>query len=547
MPLPIPGTLRSLVSDPIPESRRHAMTARRQGTRSGGDVTMANPEITPKILIADDSDILNNLMKDVFEENGFEVVQAFDGIECKAVFMQSQPDLAIIDVQMPKLDGIEVLRYIKEKSPRTIVVVMTGVGTEETAVKAMKLGASDYLRKPFAIGEVVSLAEKLLENRKSGEENIRLKKEIRRSEKHLAHLTTIINEALITTDAAGKIQFINRAASNMWGYSSEELKDQDIHFLIRGEARTMLHRDLVRDTLREGKVEGEFLLRRKDKGTFPGYLSTSVIQEAGKATGIVVVVADLTRLYEIESRLKQSEKQAALGRVVEGIAHEVRNSLTSLGGFSLRLQKATASDPACEQYTRIILDDVSRLENMVKDIEDYVRFSKFYTFHFTRTRVLPILERARDKVLRDLPEGALREVRFNLKADRNLPEISADPTALEEIFYNLLLNAYEAMPQGGKLMVSLRNTGTSLSISFTDTGKGIHSEDLADVFNPFFTSKTSGAGMGLSKVYLLVEEHGGIVNVSSEPGKGTTFEIVLPLERLFTGAHSREVIRGHYK
>jgi signal transduction histidine kinase len=150
-------------------------------------------------------------------------------------------------------------------------------------------------------------------------------------------------------------------------------------------------------------------------------------------------------------------------------------------------------------------------------------------------------------VLRDLPEGASREVRFNLKADRNLPEISADPTALEEIFYNLLLNAYEAMPQGGKLMVSLRNTGTSLSISFTDTGKGIHSEDLADVFNPFFTSKTSGAGMGLSKVYLLVEEHGGIVNVSSEPGKGTTFEIVLPLERLFTGAHSREVIRGHYK
>jgi PAS domain S-box-containing protein len=515
---------------------------------TGGDVRMANPVSNAKILIADDSDILNNLMKDVFEENGYEVVQAFDGIECKAVFMQNQPDLAIIDVQMPKLDGMEVLRYIKEKSPRTIVVVMTGVGTEETAVKAMKLGAADYLAKPFGMGEVVTLVENLLETRRAGEENVKLKKQIRRSEKHLAHLTTIINEALITTDAAGKIQFINRAASKMWKYSLEELKDQDIHFLIRGETRTMLRRDLVRDTLREGKVEGEFLLRRKDKGTFPGYLSTSVIQEGGKASGIVVVVADLTRLYEVESRLKQSEKLAALGRVVEGIAHEVRNCLTSLGGFSLRLQKVTEGDPRCEQYTRIILDDVSRLEKMVKDIEDYVRFSKFYTFRFTRTLVLPLLERAKDKVLHEVPEALSRGVRFNLKADRNLPEINADPTALEEIFYNLMLNAYEAMPQGGKLTVSLKSVGSSLSIAFTDTGRGIHFDELTDVFNPFFTSKTSGAGMGLSKVYLLVEEHGGLVNVTSEPAKGTTFEILLPLERLFPGAPSREVVhRGQYK
>lgn len=503
---------------------------------------MADTVTNGRILIADDSDILNNLMKDVFEENGFEVVQAFDGIECKAVFMQSQPDLAILDVQMPKLGGLEVLRYIKEKSPRTIVVVMTGAGSEETAVKAMKLGAADYLTKPFGIGEVVSLVEKLLQSRKAGEENVRLKKQIRRSEKYLAHLTTIINEALITTDAAGKIRFINRAASKMWGYSPEELKDQDIHFLIRGEARTMLHRDLVRDTLREGKVEGEFLLRKKDKGTFPGYLSTSVIQESGKTSGIVVVVADLTRLYEIERRLKQSEKLAALGRVVEGIAHEVRNCLTSLGGFSLRLRKVTTGDATCEQYTRIILDDVSRLEKMVKEIEEYVRFSKFYTFRFARTQVLPVLERAREKVLDEVPEATAKGVRFSLRAEKNLPEISADPTALEEIFYNLILNAYEAMPQGGELRVSLKNLGGSLSISFSDTGVGIVDTDLTDVFNPFFTSKTTGAGMGLSKVYLLLEEHGGIVNVTSEPGKGTTFEVRLPVERLYAGAPSEKVV-----
>jgi PAS domain S-box-containing protein len=500
---------------------------------------MADAVSSGRILIADDSDILNNMMKDVFEENGFEVVQAFDGIECKSVFMQTKPDLAIIDVQMPKLDGIEVLRYIKEKDPRTIVVVITGVGTEETAVRAMKLGAADYITKPFSMPEVVSLAEKLLESRRAVEENVKLRNKIRSSEKYLAHLTTIINEALITTDSSGKIQFLNRAASKMWGYSLEELKGRDIHFLIRGEARTMLHRDLVRDTLRDGKLEGEFLFRKKDKGTFPGYLSTSVIQEAGKASGIVVVVADLTRVYEVERRLKQSEKLAALGRVVEGIAHEVRNSLTSLGGFSMRLQKIVDPDSACGQYTRIILEDVFRLEKMVRDIEEYVRFSKFYTFRFTKTRALPLLERAKDKVLAGIPLSVSKAVHFSLKVDRNLPEITADPTALEEVFYNLILNAYEAMPKGGKLTVSVKNRGSAMLVSFTDTGVGIGNDDLVDVFNPFFTSKTSGAGMGLSKVYLLVEEHGGIVNVVSNKDKGTTFEILIPWERSPSGIASR--------
>jgi two-component system, cell cycle sensor histidine kinase and response regulator CckA len=488
-----------------------------------------------KILIADDSDILNNMLRDVFEDHGFEVVQAFDGAECKSAFLQHRPDLAFIDIQMPKADGIEVLRFIKQRAPRTIVVVMTGVGNEEVAVRAMKFGAEDYLTKPFGTPEVVGLAHKLLENRRSGEETTKLKKKIQQSEKYLAHLTTIINEAIITTDNVGKIQFINRAASKMWGYSLEELENQDLHFLIRGEAGALLHRDLVRDTINQGKVEGEFLFRKKDKGTFPGYLSTSVILEGAKARGIVVVVADLTRLYEVERRLKQSEKLASLGKVVEGIAHEVRNCLTSLGGFTLRLQKATAENPACLQYTKIILDDVSRLEKMVKDIEEYVRFSKFHKFTFSRTKLVPLVENARDRVLETVSPKHSKSISFNIKADKNLSEINADPKALEEAFYNLILNAYEAMPDGGRLTVNIKNLGSVTSVSFVDTGAGIREEDMREIFNPFFTSKTTGAGMGLSKVYLLIEEHGGIVNVASNPGKGATFQIVLPHERLLAG------------
>ncbi len=494
----------------------------------------------PKILIAEDSTILNHMLRDVFEENGFEVFQAFNGSDCKTVFVKEKPDIVLIDVHMPRTDGIDALKFIKERSPRTISILMSGAGNAEVAVTAMKSGADDFLNKPFSSEEVVKLANKLLENRRFGEENIKLKRQIRESEKYLAHLTTIINESLITTDPGGKIQFINRAASNMWGYSPEELRNKDFHFLIRSETRSHLSRDLVKDTLRDGKVEGEFYLRRKDNSSFPGYLSTSVIKENDRVNGIVFVVADLTRQHEVERRLKQSEKLASLGSVVEGVAHEVRNSLTSLGGFALRLKNLTADNVTYSKYTQIILDDVSRLEKMVRDIEDYVKFSKQYSFEYQKLDLISLVERARDKVLNKLPTSQVNSVLFNIEAEKSLAPVYGDPSALEDAFSSLIMNSYEAMPNGGRLRVKLKNLPSAVSISFVDTGVGIHREDLSEIFNPFFTSKTVGAGMGLSKAHLLIEEHRGVIKVISEQGKGSTFEVFLPIERLMTGTYPWE-------
>jgi PAS domain S-box-containing protein len=497
-----------------------------------------------KILIGDDSQILNNMLRDVFEEEGFEVVQAYDGFQCKSMFLKEIPDITFLDAHMPEADGIEVLRFIKKKSPDTVVVMMTAIGMEDIAVEAMKLGANDCIHKPFRTDEVVELARRLLENRRAARETGRLKKEVRRGEKYLAHLTSIINEALITTDARGRIEFVNRAAAQMWGYTPEELHGKDVHFLIRGESSTLLYRDLVKDTIKQGRIEGEFHLRKKDKGTFPGYLSSSVIRDGDRLRGIVIVVADLTRLYEVERRLKQSEKLASLGKVVEGIAHEVRNCLTSLGGFAFRLRKITADIPDCDHFTRIILGDVARLETMVREIEEYVRFSKFYSFQFRKVGILEFIDRAHARVRSEIPEDAFRSISFNIRSEKDVPAISGDPAALEEIFFNLILNAYEAMPSGGKLKVTVRNRTSAISVAIADTGTGMRKDDVPEIFNPFVTTKTSGAGMGLSKVYLLVEEHRGSVKVTSELGKGSTFEVFLPLERLMTGLRSWESAAG---
>lgn len=493
----------------------------------------------PRVLIGDDSPILNNLLKDLFEDHGFEVHQALDGPGCKNVARNHRLDIAFIDVNMPGLDGLEVLRYMKKRSPETIVVIMTGGASEETAVQAMKLGADEYLNKPFDTKEIVGLAIKLIDIRKARHDVSKLRRQIREGERYLAHLTKIINEALITTDETGRINFVNRAATNMWGYSEEELLDKDIQFLIRGEATGLLECDIVRDTLRKGKVEGEFNFRKKDQRSFPGTLSTSVIEEKGAKKGIVLVVADLSRVYEVEARLRQSEKLASLGMVVEGVAHEVRNCLTSLGGFTARLQRTTDEDRR-SVYTKIILEDVARLEKMVREIEDYVRFSKFYSYNFKKVDVVPIVDSAWERVLEVLPESTTRQVSFKLEAAKDVPKVTGDSAALEEVFYNLILNSYEAMPEGGEIDVKVRRSGPGVSISVKDTGIGILSEEISEIFNPFFTAKTSGAGMGLSKVHLLVEEHRGLVRVSSERKKGATFEVLLPQDRLMSGIYASQ-------
>jgi PAS domain S-box-containing protein len=490
----------------------------------------------PKVLIGDDSVILNNLLRDLFEDHGFDVVQAFDGPECKSAFVQEKPDIAFIDLNMPQLDGINVLRFIKSRNPETVVVIMTGGGSEEIAVTAMKLKADDYLTKPFDTNAVVGTAFNLLERRAEKRENVKLRKRIRRSEKYLAHLTEIINEALITTDPHGKIELVNTAGLSMWGYELHELKNKDVHFLVRGESRTLLQRDIVNETLKKGTVEGEFHFRKKNKGTFPGYLSTSVIKDHNRTRGIVMVVADLTKLREVEDRLRQSEKLASLGRVVEGVAHEVRNSLTSLGGFTTRLSKAVEGDLRFESYTKIIREEVDRLEEMVRQIEDYVQFSRFYKYDFQKLDVIPLIEKARQRVLDHLPESIVESVKYTLQAPSKPPRFAGDSDAIEEILFNLILNAYEAMPKGGKLTITVRDLTSAVAVSIRDTGVGIPSEDVSDIFNPFVTAKMSGAGMGLSKVSLLVEEHRGRVKLKSEPGKGTTFEVLFPVDRLSNGA-----------
>jgi signal transduction histidine kinase len=227
-------------------------------------------------------------------------------------------------------------------------------------------------------------------------------------------------------------------------------------------------------------------------------------------------------LKETQARLLRSERLAALGQLSQGIAHEVRNPVTSIGGFAKRLKKALPADDPVVHYVDIILEETSRLEQMVHDLEQFTRMPKP---EIRQVKLLALLQSA---VKAWQTEDRSDQIEVNMETLPEDPAVFVDRALMEQALIHLLRNAHDAMPQGGVISISTSWEDKWLVLSVKDTGSGIASEELPRIFDPFFTSKTRGSGLGLTTVNRIVNEHGGEVEIFSTPGDGTEARILLP-------------------
>lgn len=484
--------------------------------------------LNSKILVVDDTPTNQEILKKAFEMAGFQVVQAYDGIAALDILEREKPDLMMLDIMMPRMDGIDVLKRVKGIDPNIVVVMMTAHGSEQIAVEAMKLGADDYLTKPFHPKDVTAIAGKLIKERAIKIENLRLKEKIERTERYLAHLVDSVNEAIISIDSDGKILTFNMAAEILWGMQDKDAINSGFEELFLKRKNPHYVEQIIEETKEKGSFYGEFLFLRKDGTTFPGHLNTSMVRDDDTRTGTVAVIRDLTEEKRLQQQLLESQKLASLGKVVEGVAHEVRNPLLSIGGFARRISNQTEEGAPTKKYLNAIIKDVERLEKMVNDIEEYVNFSKLHKMTYQPVDVAGLLR----NLLEDLKEKMTSAgISSSLSSPEPLPAIYSNEFYLKELFSSLVENAIEAMPEGGELAITLKVDGNYLVTEIADTGRGIPEEKLDEIFDPFFTSKMSGAGLGLTKCHMIVTEHRGDIRVSSTPGKGTIFTIDLPLER----------------
>jgi PAS domain S-box-containing protein len=488
-----------------------------------------------KVLIADDNRDVNEVVTNTLCEYGFEVIQAYDGQEAIDAFTESKPDLVFLDYRMPKMDGIDTLIEIKKRDENALVVFITGEGSEDVAVKAMKAGADDYIIKPISLSDLVHISNKLIKEHEILLENIRLKARGDAYKDYMVTITHTMGEAVVTIDSNGTVQFMNSMARKFWG-ELDEMKNKPVDVLIP-DPSVDIFAD-IRQAFSQGidNFENEYAFRKKDGSIFSGLLTASALKSEKYAGGIVLVVRDLTDIEMMRRQIINAEKLASLGKVVEGVAHEIRNSLTSLGGFSRRLGNSVPADSNKRVYVDYIIEDVKRLESMIMDIEEYVNYTKIHRPNFSITNIEDIIDEA---LIKTFGSGKFSSIAYEVNVPEHLDEIEADHNYLVEAFWHLFVNACESMQGKGSIEINVSLHPHYLIVDVIDTGKGIPGEEIKDIFNPFYTSKVRGAGLGLSKVYMIIEEHGGFITVQSSIGQGTRMRIFLARKRVIKAVPPR--------
>ena len=231
----------------------------------------------------------------------------------------------------------------------------------------------------------------------------------------------------------------------------------------------------------------------------------------------------VNQLTETQERLIRSEKLAAIGTMSSYVAHEIRNPLVTIGGFAKTLSHFTFTDSKIKVNIDIIIEEVVRLEKILNNITDFGKPSKPEKVD---TQICEIMD---NTCL--LMENYFQEKHIVLQKqyETGIPEIPVDPTQIKQVFLNILMNAAEAMPDGGKLDVNVECVDGSIRIYIIDTGKGMQQGILQDIYDPFFTTKPSGTGVGLSVSLKIIEDHGGTIDAISEQEKGTTMLLILPI------------------
>lgn len=250
---------------------------------------------------------------------------------------------------------------------------------------------------------------------------------------------------------------------------------------------------------------------------------THLVPGAGGAPlGVVLVSRNLAYLSQVESTLSYSRKLAALSRLTAGIAHEIKNPLnaTMIHLELLRMQLADHAEAL--QHVSVIADQVRRLDDVV---QGFMKFTRPEDLHLQAVELAAVFERLRP-VLE--AEAGKSGVELRIEVPGGLPPVEGDPNLLEQAFLNLALNAYQAMPDGGRLRIGARAMpGRVVAIEVEDTGVGIAPEHLSRIFDLYFTTRAEGSGIGLSLVFRTVQLHDGEIEVQSTPGRGTTFRILL--------------------
>ncbi len=525
------------------------------------------------VLIVDDKPQNIKVIATILYEKGYKISFANSGEEALAIAAKNAPDLILLDIVMPRLDGFETCRRLKmnEVTRDIPVIFLSAINETVDIVEGFNVGAVDYIAKPVEREVLLSrlnthLTLRVLRRNLEQQVSVRTR-QLRESEEDLAITLDSIADAVITTNPSGIIKRMNPVAEGLTGWPFEEARGLPLEevfktappFSISGVKNRNNGKNTAVERMNETLHGGGLILTSRDGLQYQISTSAAQIRRGEEISqGVVVVFRDETEKIEKEKQLMQAQKMEAIGTLAGGLAHDFNNALTGIFGASsiiehrLKMGLPIEKDKLMEHISTIRLS-TKRAADMVKQLLTLSHKQDFsfctVDLNMSLKHVVNIAKNTFDKSIEILP------IYYKKPALTN-----ADPTQIEQVLLNFLINASHAMtvmrPEeetwGGQLSLSIEKVqagkyfskqhpglhrGAYWLIRVEDTGVGINDQNLPRIFTPFFTTKGKdvGTGLGLSMAYSILKHHNGSVSVYSENGIGTTFNIYLPIAEEVTG------------
>ncbi|MEX2683986.1 MAG: ATP-binding protein [Candidatus Sigynarchaeota archaeon] len=497
------------------------------------------------ILVVDDDEGIRDTLADIFEENGFNVLLAQDGTIAKEKTSSTDVNVAIIDIMLPDMDGISLLKEIKRINPRCACMIITGHASLQNATKALKDGADGYFIKPVVIDEVlykireIFEKQRLLHDLEESEEKFRVL-----AEQSSVGIVIIVNNI---------ISFANEAISRIFDESLENIVNHQSNVLtnmIDGADRTSFH----------GMIDEKCDLNRSSEAR-----TLHVVNRTGKRKWVDVHPRNITykgirarslAMIDISNEIEAKEKLNALNLALENkihertleleeanraksaflahLSHELRTPLNAIIGFTEALLNGYAGElsNAQQEYITDIFESGEILLALINEVLD---LSKIEAGKMTilpqKIEIMPLFEKCLAMFKEKMTEHCIIS---SIEIQNGMSYIIADEIRIKQILFNLLSNALKFTADGGRIGIKASETCDESVISVWDTGIGIAQQDLGRLFQPFErieygrNKEITGTGIGLHLTKKIVELHNGRIWVESEVGKGSSFSFTLP-------------------
>ena len=494
------------------------------------------------VLLVDDEVRITELLSYALRKQPFEITRAQSAREALSVLSEQNINILVTDIRMPEMDGLELTRRVRSKYPQIQVIIISAHGDLDSAVEALKLGAVDFLQKP--------VDPKILQlSLNSSAEKWHLRNELNvahralEQEKEMLSVTlNSIGDAVIATDTAGNITLLNRVAEELTGWSREDAYSEPLTnvFHIINEKTRNICENPVEKVLKTGRIIGlanHTALIAKDGSEKSIADSAAPIRNSrNEILGTVLVFRDVTLENVMNAEVSKTKKLESVGVLAGGIAHDFNNILTGImGNINLALSLIN-KDHESYGFLESAENASKRASKLTRQL---LTFSKGGEPVVELTSIYELVRESANFTL----TGSGIACRIDQGVD--LWASMIDPGQIDQVIQNILLNARQAMPEGGTIHILCENfvhleneqkvlpvaSGDYMRIVISDEGVGMPPELLEKIFDPYFTTKQEGSGLGMAITQAIINKHRGFIECTSAPGEGAVFTIYLPAER----------------